>query len=48
LKRSGYGEDIVAYGYADSRLKQLAGMPEEQRASLAGRVDIVIFPTVGD
>lgn len=48
LKRSGYGEDIVAYGYADSRLKQLAGMPAEQRASLARRVDIVIFPTVGD
>lgn len=48
LKRSGYGEDIVAYGYADSRLSQLADMPAEQRSSLARRVDIVIFPTAGD
>ncbi len=48
LKRSGYGQDIVAYGYADSRLARLTGVPAEQRASLARRVDIVIFPTVGD
>lgn len=47
LKRFGYGEDIVAFGYADSRVKQLAGVPEDQRASLARRIDIVIFPTVG-
>ncbi len=48
LKRAGYDEDIVAYGYADSRLAQLADLPVEQRAALARRVEIVIFPTVGE
>ena len=48
LKRSGYADDIIAYGYADSRLSQLADMPAGQRSSLARRVDIVIFPMVGD
>ncbi len=48
LKRSGYGEAIVAYGYADSEVSRLAGTPADQRASLARRIDIVIFPTVGE
>lgn len=48
LKRAGYGEDVVAYGYADSRLSDLADLPAEQRAALARRVEIVVFPTIGD
>jgi len=47
LKRAGYGEDIIAYGHADSRRSHLAGRPAVGRASLARRVDIVIFPTIG-
>ncbi|MCG8508805.1 MAG: OmpA family protein [Rhodospirillales bacterium] len=47
LKRVGYTEDIIAYGYADSRFGELPDLPEEERLSLGRRVDIVIFPTVG-
>lgn len=48
LKRSGYSDDIIAYGYADSRSGQLPDLPADQRRSLAQRVDVVIFPTVGE
>lgn len=48
LKRSGYTDDILAYGYADSRSGQLPDLPADERRSLARRVDVVIFPTVGD
>ena len=48
LKRSGYTDDILAYGYADSRSGQLPDLPGEERRSLARRVDVVILPTVGD
>jgi chemotaxis protein MotB len=48
LKRSGYTDDIIAYGYADSRSGQLPDLPADERMSLARRVDIVIFPTVGE
>ena len=47
LRRSGYSEDIVAYGYADSRFGDLPDVPQQERMSLARRVDIVVFPTVG-
>ena len=47
LQRSGYTEDIVSFGLADSRYEDLPDLPEEQRLSLGRRVDIVIMPTVG-
>jgi len=45
LRGSGYGRDIVAYGFADSRYRQLPEMEEDRRRALARRVDIVILPT---
>lgn len=45
LRRAGYEDDIIAFGYADSRYRQLPAMDEERRRSLARRVDIVIPPT---
>ncbi len=47
LKRSGFTEDIIAFGYASSRFSELPDMPEAQRSALGRRVDIVVFPTVG-
>ncbi len=47
LKHVGYSEDIIAYGYADSRYADLPDLPEAERQELARRVDIVVFPTVG-
>lgn len=47
LKRVGYTDDIIAYGYADSRYGELPDLPEPERLSLARRIDIVVFPTVG-
>jgi len=47
LRRSGYTDDIIAYGYADSRYNQLPDLLPAERAKLGRRVDIVIFPTVG-
>lgn len=48
LRRSGYTDDIIAYGYADSRYAQLPDLTPAERSKLGRRVDIVIFPTVGD
>jgi len=48
LKRVGYQKDIPAYGYADSRYAELPDLPRAERMSLARRVDIVVFPTVGE
>lgn len=47
LRASGYTDDIIAYGYADSRYNQLPNLTPEERKQLGRRVDIVIFPTVG-
>lgn len=47
LRRSGYTDDIIAYGYADSRFAQLPELATAERAKLGRRVDIVIFSTVG-
>lgn len=47
LRRSGYTDDIIAYGYADSRFNQLPNLSAAEREKLGRRVDIVIFPTVG-
>ncbi len=48
LKQSGYTDDIIAYGYADSRSAQLSDLPEGVGGALARRIDIVIRPTAGD
>ena len=45
VRQAGYGQEIVAYGFADSRYQQLPKIEEEQRRALARRVDIVILPT---
>lgn len=47
LRRSGYTDDIIAYGYADSRYAQLPALSVEERTKLGRRVDIVVFSTVG-
>ncbi|MDH5489171.1 MAG: OmpA family protein [Rhodospirillaceae bacterium] len=47
IRRSGYTEEIYAFGYAASRYNQLPKIEEEKRLQLARRVDIVVFPTVG-
>lgn len=48
LKRSGYTEDIVSFGYADSYFPHLPHISEEKRRALGRRVDIVVMPTVGN
>ena len=47
LRRSGYREHVVAYGYADSRFEELPDLVPEERRALGRRVDIVVMPTVG-
>jgi chemotaxis protein MotB len=47
LKRSGYDKDIIAFGYASSRSRNLEGMPPEARSRLAERVDIVVVSESG-
>lgn len=47
LRRSGYPDDITAYGYSDSRFSQLPKVTEGKRRAMARRVDIVIMPTGG-
>ncbi|MCH8213857.1 MAG: OmpA family protein [Proteobacteria bacterium] len=47
LRRSGYTEDIVALGFADSRFSQLPDLPTDQRHALGRRVDIVVLPNAG-
>ncbi len=47
LRRSGYPEDIIAYGYADSYFSQLPDIPKGQRLALGRRVDIVVMPNAG-
>ncbi|MBF0247446.1 MAG: flagellar motor protein MotB [Alphaproteobacteria bacterium] len=47
LRQSGYTDDIVAYGFADSHYNLLPEMTQAERDRLGRRVDIVVFPTVG-
>lgn len=47
LRRAGYREKIVAYGYADGRYQQLPDVGDEKRRTLGRRVDIVVLPTAG-
>lgn len=48
LRESGVKQSIVAYGFSDSRFDELPDVADEERTAMARRVDIVIFPTVGD
>lgn len=45
LKSAGYEDEIVAFGYADSRYAQLPNLSEDRRRAFGRRVDLVIFPT---
>ena len=47
LRRSGYTDGIIAFGYASSRFNELPKMSEAKRHALGRRVDLVIYPTVG-
>lgn len=47
LRRSGYTDDIFAYGYADSRFQQLPDMNEAERSAMGRRVDVIILSNVG-
>ena len=47
LKRSGYKEDIISFGYASGRFLELPDLPEAERRVMGRRIDIVVYPTVG-
>ena len=44
MRRSGYRDKIISFGFSDTRLTLLPDMPEEQKQRLARRVDIIIMP----
>ena len=46
LRRSGYEDDIIAYGHADTFYANLPDLPPVEKRALARRVDIVILPDV--
>jgi len=48
LRDSGVKQNIIAYGFSDSRFDELPDIADAQKSAMARRVDIVIFPTVGD
>lgn len=48
LKLSGYKEDIISFGYASGRFMELPNIPNEERRVMGRRIDIVVYPTVGD
>ncbi len=45
LRLAGYKDDIIAFGYAESRFEQLPEVADAERRTLARRVDIVVLPT---
>jgi chemotaxis protein MotB len=45
LKRAGYTQDILVYGFGDSDFQNLPELPKKQRNALARRVDIVVLPS---
>lgn len=47
LRRAGYEDEIIAFGYSDSRYSELPAVDEATRRAMARRVDVVVFPTVG-
>ena len=48
IKRSGYKEDIISFGYASGRFMELPNIPEAERRVMGRRIDIVVYPTVGE
>ncbi len=48
LRKSGYTDKIIAFGYASSRYNELPNVNETLRRNMARRVDIVVLPTIGD
>lgn len=48
LRRTGYTDNILVYGYGDSRFHLLPDLPDAQRRAVARRVDIVVLPHPGD
>lgn len=47
LRQSGYPDDIIAFGYADSRSGPLSDLPETLRETLTRRIEIVVRPDAG-
>ena len=47
LKRAGYSDEILSFGYGRSRSSALKNFPEARKRALARRVDIVIMATGG-
>lgn len=47
LRQSGYPDDIIAFGYADSRSGSFSGLPESLRETLSRRLEIVVRPDAG-
>jgi len=47
LKRAGYTDEILSFGYGRSRSPALKDLPEDRRRTLSRRVDIVIMSTGG-
>ena len=49
IRRSGYEDDVIAFGFADSWYSKLpVSLSDEERNMFSRRVDIVVLPTVGD
>jgi len=47
LRRAGYMEEILSFGYGGARSFRLTDLPEERRQTLSRRVDIVILSIRG-
>lgn len=45
IRRGGYDEQIVAFGYAESQYNRLPNLSDAERRKLARRVDIIVMPT---
>lgn len=46
LRQSGYQDEIVALGFADSKYDSLPNTNEAERQAMARRIDIIVSPTV--
>ena len=47
IKRAGYTDDVLSYGYGKSRSIYLKTLPVKQFETLSRRIDIVIMSTGG-
>jgi chemotaxis protein MotB len=47
IRRSGYTEELSAFGFSDSRFKYLSALADEEKKTFGRRVDIVVLATVG-